>query len=312
MSRQVFNDIWASGGSQTDPGATKWATGWIAEKPPFQYFNFWQNKVDQMLQHLERFGIPVWHASTSFQVNGLCQGSDGAIYQAVAANTNVNPVGSVVAPTYATANWKRIDPPATESAAGILQIANTTQAQSLTDDVKAMTPKKVGDLAASTTQRGISRFATTGEAAALSNATIGLTPAALAAVLASTTQLGIVQLATATDVVTGTATNLAVTPQALGALNQNIANPGYKKFPGGLILQWGSNVIATATNAFDVTLPIAFPTAHLVAIGSGDIQGVTEQNPHGAAIPHPTSPLTQVRLQTGFNGRQVNWLCIGK
>lgn len=44
--------------------------------------------------------------------------------------------------------------------------------------------------------------------------------------------------------------------------NQSLANPGYQKLPGGLILQWGT-VTTNGTTTKSVTFPIAFPNALL-------------------------------------------------
>jgi hypothetical protein len=155
-------------------------------------------------------------------------------------------------------------------------------------------------------------LATGPEAAGLADTTRAVTPSALASVLATTTAIGLVELATSAEVITGTATDKAVTPQALGALNQVLANPGYKIFPGGLIVQWGRNDIASGTDSFDVTLPLAFPTASLVVVGSGDFDG-SPSGETGTAWRHPTTPLTHVRLGMGGGPAPgtVGWIALG-
>lgn len=311
MARQNFTNIWASGGASTDPGAVKVALGWEAEKPPYQSFNWWQNRVDQMLQHVEQKGIPLWDSSTAYQINGLAIGSDGAIYQAVQANTGNNPVGSVVAPTYATVNWRRIAAPSTEGVAGVIEIATSAETLALSDDTRAVTPAKLAALAASTTQRGIAELADGAEAAALADTARVITPAALASVLATTGAFGLARLATAAEAKTGTAADRVLTPQSLGSLAQLLANPGYKTLPGGLIVNFGSTVIASATDDYRVVLPQAYSVAHLLAIGGGQMSGTGETGPHGEAIVPGTNPLTEVQLQTSFSGRKVNWISIG-
>lgn len=309
MARRNFNDRWASGGAQTDPGGVKTALGWIAEKPAYQFFNWILGRIDEMLQYLERRGVAQWDALTPYEANGLCVGSDGAVYQAVAGSTNVNPVGTVTAPSYATASWKRVTPPATESASGLIELATTGEVAALSDTGRAVTPAGLNALAASTTQRGIAELATGAEAAALSDAARVVTPSALASVLASTTAIGLVELATSAEVLAGTDANKAVTPQSLGALNQVLANPGYKIFPGGLIVQWGRNEVDDS-DALDIALPIPFPTAHLAAVCGGQTDGARDFPEFGAA-PHPTTPLTHVRLSAGYNNCFVSWVCIG-
>lgn len=88
MARQNFLIPWAESGVNTNPGDTKKDLGWIAEKPPFQYANYLQNKVEQMLQHIEIYGIPVWSALTTYPLNGWCS-SGGILYRSLqAANLN--------------------------------------------------------------------------------------------------------------------------------------------------------------------------------------------------------------------------------
>jgi len=50
--------------------------------------------------------------------------------------------------------------------------------------------------------------------------------------------------------------------------NQSLATNGYQKFPGGLIIQWGTDTFAAGTPANKAaTLPITYPTSLLMAIG---------------------------------------------
>lgn len=55
--------------------------------------------------------------------------------------------------------------------------------------------------------------------------------------------------------------------EALQGANQSLLTNGYQKLPGGLIMQWGQANLAAGTNT-TVTLPIAYPTAHLHISGS--------------------------------------------
>ena len=73
MSRQNYNDTWSSGGDKVDPGGVKTTLGWIVEAPPHEYFNFWQGKTDEMLQHLERNGISTYDAATIYEIGGYCR-----------------------------------------------------------------------------------------------------------------------------------------------------------------------------------------------------------------------------------------------
>ena len=47
---------WANTGDIDVPSAGKRLLGWILEKPPFQFFNWWQNLVGQWTVYLDKFG----------------------------------------------------------------------------------------------------------------------------------------------------------------------------------------------------------------------------------------------------------------
>ena len=68
MARQVYNDTWASGGDKVDPGAVKTTAGWVVEAPPHEFFNHWQGRTDEMLQHLERSGIAIYDSATIYEL----------------------------------------------------------------------------------------------------------------------------------------------------------------------------------------------------------------------------------------------------
>lgn len=93
---------------------------------------------------------------------------------------------------------------------------------------------------------------------------------------ASTAVKGLIEIATDAEAQALVSALLAITPSGLNASfkgsNQSLATPGYQKFAGGLIMQWGnapgSTVGNATTNSPSATLPITFPTAGLFAIAS--------------------------------------------
>lgn len=136
---------------------------------------------------------------------------------------------------------------------------------------------------------------------------------------ASTTRKGQVQLATAAEILSGADGFKAATAASLlaGLLGAGgVAGDDYLTIPfrdkstgvrRNLIVQWGlSNVAASNANT-DVTLPLAYPNAHLKAYIS--IVGVAAATQAGAT---PLS-LTQVRLNQSYTGgaQQMSWLSIG-
>lgn len=98
MARQVFNNIWASAGAVTDPGSTKTNLGWVVEAPTHQNFNFIQNKTDEMLQHIERSGVPVYDPATIYEVGGYCRDGNN-MYRSL----SVSNVGN--APSTSPTKW---------------------------------------------------------------------------------------------------------------------------------------------------------------------------------------------------------------
>jgi len=90
--------VWAGtapGGNVVDPDtvtAGKFAAGWQAEVPPFEYFNFIQKQVTEGLAHINEQGIAVWDDVTTYPVGGLAKGSDGNVYKALVSQSGNDPV----------------------------------------------------------------------------------------------------------------------------------------------------------------------------------------------------------------------------
>jgi hypothetical protein len=76
-----------------------------------------------------------------------------------------------------------------------------------------------------------------------------------ASATASTSSASHVELATTAEAMAGTDTSRACTPDSLGSTLSKAAS-GYMKFPGGVIIQWGTCLEAASTS-----FPTAFPTA---------------------------------------------------
>lgn len=90
--------IWANTANPVDvidpdvgsPG--KFSLGWLAELPPYEYFNFLQNMFTAGLAHMNEQGISIWDASTTYPIAGLAKGSDGLIYKATVEQSGNDPV----------------------------------------------------------------------------------------------------------------------------------------------------------------------------------------------------------------------------
>ena len=133
--------------------------------------------------------------------------------------------------------------------------------------------------------------------------------------VASDTAQGLVELATSAEVLTGTDTERAVTPAGLAA-NQSLATSGYKKFPGGLIMQWGE-VDVTLNGNGDQTLgwPASFTTRpYSVQLTSGNLttstsEAIGEQDPLNRTT---SGTIVSFRPNPGAVTRRVNFFVIGK
>jgi len=90
--------VWAGtapGGNVVDPDTVtvgKFAAGWQAEVPPFEYFNFIQKQITEGLAHINEQGIAVWDNVTTYPVGGLAKGSDGNVYKAITSQSDNDPV----------------------------------------------------------------------------------------------------------------------------------------------------------------------------------------------------------------------------
>lgn len=88
----TVNEVWASAGIISAPTNLKITQGWTVEIPPYQFFNWSQNRVDSFIAHVNQFGISQWDNTTEYQAGkSLVQGTDGTVYRALTTNTNKLP-----------------------------------------------------------------------------------------------------------------------------------------------------------------------------------------------------------------------------
>lgn len=102
-----------------------------------------------------------------------------------------------------------------------------------------------------------------------------------------------------------------VTPPLWKGSNQSLNGDGYQKLPGGLIMQWGSDVeLTNAGGGATVTLPISFPTASFTPIiCNGD---------NNVALHHVSVISSQIAThQFGYvtgvasTTQRICWICFG-
>ena len=311
MPRRNFTDVFASGGARSNPEDRipgKISIGWVAEQPPNQEENWVQGRQDDMLEHIERNGIPVWDAATAYETNGLALGSDGNLYQAVAPSTNVDPAATVVGAPWVTASWKRLFPPSGPSNPGLIEIATPSEIQALADSALAVTPLGLASLAASTTQRGIAETATNAETQALADATRTVTPAALGALAASTVQRGITRFATAQEAEDASLDSVALTPSLLAAIfgfTQNVNGIAIAVPVGGglkMVVQAG-RIPSPTGNPVTITFPIPFADTEFA------VSAITGANV-GTNTGTRTVQTVVITLG-GSNNQPLDWIAVG-
>ncbi len=107
---------------------------------------------------------------------------------------------------------------------------------------------------------------------------------------------GTVRAGTAVQYADGTTQNTAG--------SNSLSSNGYQKFPGGLIMEWGSAQNNAGNNALQaVTLPLAFPTGCLQAVGGSQSTGT-----YGGALCHSAS---RIYVWTNNNTGVVGWTAYG-
>jgi len=209
----LSNGIWGSSGASIDPGGAKTLLGWIAEIPPHETQNWWQERADEMLFHINGEGIPEWDANTDYPLDGWAKGSDGEVY---VSNTTPNQGND---PT-AEPEWDSLTslisvPDATTSVKGKAALATNAEVQAGIVTDKIVTPSGLASKVASTTAQGIVELATNGETQTGTDATRAVTPAGLESKTATETRKGIAELATQAETDAGTDDERIVTPLKL-------------------------------------------------------------------------------------------------
>lgn len=105
--------------------------------------------------------------------------------------------------------------------------------------------------------------------------------------------------------------NLADIARAFEAdsLNRSFASPGYQKFPGGLLIQWGAVPTTSAGATSTINFPVAFSALYSAVATPASVPGAT---PISLGIDSTTS-LAQLKInnhsaisQGGF------WIAVGK
>lgn len=272
MSKITKPDVsiqWASAGTINTPSDVKKQTGWVSEKPAYEYMNWLQNRQDTSLAYLFQMGIPEWDSATEYQYSSSYATFiqyNGVVYKALQTGTNKNPASE-------TAYWvKAFDDfgsASTVNSALTTHITNYGTLAALSNVTTARSNLSVYSIAqcdatfapiagnsaqtflvgsassanhavrksqfdaktgqATETTAGIAEVATNAETLAGSSDTVVVTPLKLQYMIdnkgATTSAKGTVELATNAETITGTDTDRAVTPAGLQAKINTVVRP---------------------------------------------------------------------------------------
>ncbi len=114
-----------------------------------------------------------------------------------------------------------------------------------------------------------------------------------------------------------TALEILFPPAANFTSGQSLTANGYQKFPGGLILQWGTQAVGDYSSGVNdpknVSFPLTYPNACLFAlVGWTDPQATTLE---GAIVitSKTTSGFTAqyTEISAGVENMSINWLALG-
>lgn len=118
---------------------------------------------------------------------------------------------------------------------------------------------------ATTTTLGVVELATDDETVTGTDATRAVTPKSLSARTATPSRTGLVRFAVAQEVIDGKDNTKAVTPFTMfSAFLKDHGESGFQKLPNGLMLQWGKATIAQDGSTL-VSFPVSFPTGCVFA-----------------------------------------------
>lgn len=272
MSKITKPDVsiqWASAGTINTPSDVKKQTGWVSEKPAYEYMNWLQNRQDTSLAYLFQMGIPEWDSATEYQyAAGYATyiQYNGIVYKALQVSTNKNPasetsywvrafdsygsastvntalnnhianyglLANLVNSAVARSNLSVYS--MAEVVAGFAPIAGNSAQTFLVGSAssanhavrKSQFDAKTGQ--ATETTAGIAEVATNAETLAGSSDTVTITPLKLQYMIdnkgATTSAKGTVELATNAETITGTDTGRAVTPAGLQAKINTVLQP---------------------------------------------------------------------------------------
>lgn len=99
IAKPDYTDVWSSAGSKTTPSSLKIQTGWVGEKPPYEYWNWMMNRSDIGAAYSFQMGVPEWDSTVEYQYHANYKSyvqRAGLVYKALQVGTNKDPATEAV------------------------------------------------------------------------------------------------------------------------------------------------------------------------------------------------------------------------
>lgn len=298
ITKPNFTDVWSSAGSKTTPSSLKIQTGWVGEKPPYEYWNWAMNRNDVGAAYSFQMGIAEWDSTVEYQYSASYKSyiqRNGLVYKALQTGTNKNPLTQ---PTYWALAFDDYGSASTVQTNLNTHITNYGTLASLSNVATARTnldvySKGEGDaryaaLAGLDTQVFSAADGVSGKnvvnkdqldtkapkygdvainfdvaTATSGNQAVTYTQFTGKTGQATETVAGISEICTDAELLAGSSDTVVATPLKLRlGFAASFAARGYVAFPtwlGGVVIQWGAESPIAVDQSY--TFPMAFPTA---------------------------------------------------
>jgi len=337
-----YSLLWSGGGDILKPSDSKITTGWAAEIPPRQWFNWLDNRQDTAILHIAQHGISRWSPTIEYQAfKSYVQDDSGNIFVAKVTHTGVNPVGDTSEAIWlpfgkklSNSNYSVASTTAPANAyAATFSPANKVLSDGLRLYVKApsgntsVTPTFSPDgLPAKTIVKGaniplhINDILNVGQIMVLQYSSsydrwILLNPNVPATVLTSLNDTGYLDDSPRPVSSNWLKNGLASIAQYAGFAVQ-YGNNGYIKFPswlGSIIIQWGMvGIRATGVTSATAVYPIAYTNQYFSS--NATIYNDTADSTDIVRITTSPTPLQSLtfRLINSNGGTVINWWSVGR
>ena len=112
--------IWAKNGGVTAVPEVKYESGWVAEIPTYQNFNYMVQGIDQNLLHLAEYSSYVWQGNINYKVGSKVLSSDGRLMTCVQGNIDQDPMTDSTGSYWVEGRHIGADPDVLTKADGLL------------------------------------------------------------------------------------------------------------------------------------------------------------------------------------------------